>query len=188
MAYRDDLKALHILRQNIRQLLAERHESAAALALHLGYKNRASVTKFLNDQRTGFEMGRLDKLSSWFGLPVYQLFQPGISRLTERRHGSDRRSGHDRRVGHARRSVVELRASLPPERRHASNTAETQTPTPTPLHAAVERLERDIARLVQSGAFREQDPTPHRAVAAARPRARAPRGPHARTPPTSDNT
>jgi hypothetical protein len=40
----------------------------------------------------------LDAFADYFGIETYQLFQPGISQLTERRSGGDRRATADRRV------------------------------------------------------------------------------------------
>lgn len=100
MGFDPSLKSLHILRMNIRALLLKRRESEAALAQVLGFKHRSSLNKFLNNDRAGFQMWRLDRLSAFFGLPVYQLFQPGISPLLERRVLKDRRMGHDRRQAH----------------------------------------------------------------------------------------
>lgn len=108
MAYSIDLKALYILRQNVRALLMARKESEAALATVLGFKHRSSLNKFLNNERSGFQMSRLDRLAAFFGLPIYQLFQPGISALTERRRHGERRTGRERRQGHAHR-VLSLR-------------------------------------------------------------------------------
>ena len=108
MPYRDDLKALHILRHNIQDLLRRRHESMTTLATYVGYKHVAGLSKFLSAERGGFEMRRLDLVGEFFGLPVYRLFQPGISDVTERRHGKERRSGRDRRIGHQARLAAEL--------------------------------------------------------------------------------
>jgi len=130
--YTPDLKALHILRSNVRGLLLKRKESEALLATCLGFKHRSSLNKFLNSERAGFQMWRLDRLAAFFGLPVYQLFQPGITPLTERREGKDRRSGHDRRVGHAHRAAAavahEITARRP--RLRSSLAADTQAPRP----------------------------------------------------------
>lgn len=100
MTFNPALRSMHILRMNVRALLLKRRESEAALAQHLGFKHRSSLNKFLNNDRAGFQMWRLDRLSDFFGIPVYQLFQPGISPLLERRVLKDRRMGHDRRQAH----------------------------------------------------------------------------------------
>lgn len=100
MTFTPGMRAMHILRMNIRALLLKRRIPEAELAQWLGFKHRSSLNKFLNSDRAGFQMWRLDRLSDFFGLPVYQLFQPGISPLLERRILKDRRMGHDRRQAH----------------------------------------------------------------------------------------
>ncbi len=55
----------------------------------------------VNGQR-GLPLKYLDRISDFFGIATYQLFQPGITPLHERRKG-DRRSGSDRRVSNAQR-------------------------------------------------------------------------------------
>lgn len=112
------MKSVYILQLNIRALLAARKETEAQLAVHLGFKHRSSLNKFLNNEWNGFQMWRLDRLADFFGLATYQLFQPGISPLTERRHGRDRRSGLERRVGHASR-LAHIPTPHPPRRRLA---------------------------------------------------------------------
>lgn len=110
-ARRDDLKALYLLRENIRYLLDKRHESQTALAQFCGHQ-KAWINKFLNDRNiiNGREVSiaDMDKIAQFFGLAVYQLFQPGISALGERRSASDRRSGQDRRIGHTGRHLAWL--------------------------------------------------------------------------------
>jgi DNA-binding Xre family transcriptional regulator len=44
-----------------------------------------------------------DRIADCFGLATYQLLQPGISKMTERRNPRQRRSGRDRRISHASR-------------------------------------------------------------------------------------
>lgn len=127
MPYSPDLKALHILRQNVRYLLLKRKESEAMLASCLGFKHRSSLNKFLNSDRSGFQMWRLDRLAAFFGLPVYQLFQPGISPLTERRSGRERRSGHDRRLSHAHREMHAITPEI--DRLHPRRHQTADTPT-----------------------------------------------------------
>ena len=118
MSFSPHLRSLHILRMNIRALLIKRRESEAALAQALGFKHRSSLNKFLNNDRAGFQMWRLDRLSDFFGLPVYQLFQPGISPLLERRVLKDRRMGHDRRQANVDRLAhVPTHVEAQPKRR-----------------------------------------------------------------------
>ena len=129
-----DLKGLYVLRQNVRWLLTDRKESEATLAQWLGFKHRSSLNKFLNNERAGFQMARLDRLGAFFGLPVYQLFQPGISRLTERRT-RERRTGHERRIGHTPRVMLGL-AALAPYRPSEPLVGEARHGVPSPDVAA----------------------------------------------------
>lgn len=96
---RRTLKANYLLVENIRALLAARGIDDKALAIWCGHKP-AWLSKVLSSER-GIKLADLDKIADFFGLTVAQLFQHGISPLTERRHttrrGADRRAGGDRR-------------------------------------------------------------------------------------------
>ena len=94
MAY----KALVQLRMNVESLLRERHKSKADLAAEMGI-DPSTLTKFLKGTRE-IQFHHLDGMAACFGLQAYQLFQPGISPLLERRVLKDRRMGHDRRQPH----------------------------------------------------------------------------------------
>lgn len=178
MPHSEHLKSLHILRQNVNSLLGARKESASLLAQYLGFKHRSSMTKFLKNNRAGFEMWRLDKLADFFGLPVYQLFQPGISRLTERRSGFDRRTGQERRVGHAGRLLSHLQEELNKVPRLASTRGADQhgpRAVPPALSAIVADFERKVAAFYAAQS-REQDASPRRKIAGAPKTRRSPRG------------
>lgn len=97
---RRELRADHLLVENIRTLLSVRGLDDSALSVWCGHKP-AWISKILSKQR-GIPVKELGKIADFFGLTVSQLFQPGISPLTERRRnqrrrGDDRRSGNDRR-------------------------------------------------------------------------------------------
>ena len=64
-----------------------------------GYHTREIQTKYL------------DGIAAFFGLEVYQLFQPRAGTLTERRRGTDRRSGRERRIDAAPPLVLVTDAS-----------------------------------------------------------------------------
>lgn len=98
--------ALEQLRQNIAALLRERKEDQKTLAFTMG-RHPTTINKFLKGSRE-LQLADLDKIAQFFGLATYQLFQPGISSVTERRQGRDRRSGRDRRVGHIGRQLHAL--------------------------------------------------------------------------------
>lgn len=114
-------KANYLLVQNIRALLARRGESDRALAMWCGHRP-AWLSKILTTER-GIKLKDLDKIADFFGLTVAQLFQEGISPLTERRRGERRRLG-ERRGGRDRRQPdrsgalhPDLRVRFPPTHR-----------------------------------------------------------------------
>ncbi len=88
-------KASVQLAMNVRYLLDEFHVTQADLCAHAKV-DPSTFTKFMQGKRE-LQLFHLDGIASKFGLSVYQLFQPGISRLTDRRVIPDRRMGHDRR-------------------------------------------------------------------------------------------
>jgi hypothetical protein len=113
-----NLKALYLLKQNLRTLLWKRKEDQVTLAKHVGH-TKAWINKFLSpnppppgEKEPAISLRDLDRIADFFGLAPYQLFQPGISALTERRTSADRRSGQDRRIGHTARLLTELRVEL----------------------------------------------------------------------------
>lgn len=93
---RSDLLLLH----NIRELLIVRRRDQRELAKWVGH-HETWLSKILQQSR-GIRLQDVDKIADFFGLTTYQLFQPGISALTERRRG-DRRAGRERRNGQDRR-------------------------------------------------------------------------------------
>lgn len=103
-----------LLTQNIRALLAARGEDDQALAMWCGHK-AAWISKILSGER-GVKLKDLGKIADFFGLTVAELFQHGISPLTERRSGRDRRTGADRRSGEDRRQARpgRLHPDIPP--------------------------------------------------------------------------
>ena len=93
------------MRNNILALLSARKESQADLAGWLKH-SRSWINKFLNGERQ-VQLKDLDRIADFFGLATYQLFQPGISPLTERRV-QQRRKLKDRRIGHQHRELQAL--------------------------------------------------------------------------------
>lgn len=99
---RRELRADVLLAQNIRALLDARRLDDQALAIWCGHKG-AWLSKALSGER-GIRLKDLGKIADFFGLTVAELFQHGISPLTERRR-FERRSGSDRRTGEDRRKA-----------------------------------------------------------------------------------
>lgn len=84
-----------LLLNNIRALLEKRGETQKDLARWAGH-HETWLSKILREER-GIRTSDLENIAGYFGLEVFQLFQPGITPYTERRRG-DRRSGRDRRA------------------------------------------------------------------------------------------
>lgn len=100
------VKSTRLLRHNIRVLLRARGLTQHDIAFAFN-KSDAWIAKILSDksdaddpqkQKRDLPMKHLDALADFFGLSPYQLLQPGISPMTERRSPMDRRAGKDRRA------------------------------------------------------------------------------------------
>lgn len=146
------IRALVVLKRNLHSLLSARKESQTALARHVRH-SKAWINKFLNDQTDTVEIQikDVDRIASFFGIEPYQLFQPGISALTERRLSIDRRSGRERRVGHQGRELAMLRTELdkhPALATHGASAAHSAAQQDPAIQRAIERFVRDI-RAVQ---------------------------------------
>lgn len=98
--YSSDMNANSLLKHNINTLLRSRGQTRAELALWCR-KSRSWLDKIMSENRREVPVVLLDRVADFFGLATYQLFQPGINPLSERRSGKERRSGFDRRVSHA---------------------------------------------------------------------------------------
>lgn len=99
------LRAELLLVRNIEALLDRRGIDKQALAMWCGHKP-AWISKILSGER-GVQIKDLGKIADFFGLTVSQLFQHGISPLTERRK-TERRRPDDRRCGRDRRQPRDL--------------------------------------------------------------------------------
>lgn len=97
------LKASRLLELNIDALLRARGQKRTDLAKWCR-RSDGWLSKILSEDQAakrGLPMKYLDRIADFFGIATYQLFQPGISPLTERRNGFDRRKLRDRRVSQA---------------------------------------------------------------------------------------
>jgi transcriptional regulator with XRE-family HTH domain len=103
--------ATRILSENIGSLLRARGQSQKDLAFWCRH-TETWISSALRGDRS-IRMKDFDRIADFFGIAVYQLFQPGISPLTERRK-KERRSGHDRRVSNAHRVMREARKRIEP--------------------------------------------------------------------------
>ncbi len=93
------LKASELLKHNIGALLQARGQTKPELARWCR-RSRSWMDKIFSEDRREVPLKYLDRIADFFGIATYQLFQPGISPLTERRK-AERRSGQDRRVSRA---------------------------------------------------------------------------------------
>ena len=88
-------QTVYVFRENVAALLKARHEDGASLAFWCRH-DKSWMSKILTGERV-VSLRDIDAIADFFGLSPYQLFQPGISPITERRI-SERRSGKDRRA------------------------------------------------------------------------------------------
>lgn len=90
------LAARYLLKRNIKSLLTNRRQTQRSLAFFCG-RTEGWISHALLEEQRGISLTDLDRIADFFGLEVYQLFQPGIQPGTERRRHKERRSGQDRR-------------------------------------------------------------------------------------------
>lgn len=107
---RRPLRADLLLVQNIRALLDGRREDDKSLAIWCGHSS-AWLSKIMSGERR-MPIQELGKVADFFGLTVSDLFQHGISPLSERRRGRDRRLG-ERRAQERRTAEVGNRGVHP---------------------------------------------------------------------------
>lgn len=92
----NQLRALHLLRNNIRALLSAQGKNQSQLAFSLG-RDKSWINKFLTGSRD-LRLKDIDRIADFFHVETYALLTPGATPWTERRKG-ERRSGLDRRLG-----------------------------------------------------------------------------------------
>jgi hypothetical protein len=99
------MKAASLLKANIDALLRARHQTNHDLAQWCR-RSDAWLSKILGKDNRNVPLEYLDRIADFFGLATYQLFQPGLTGLLERRKG-DRRTGRDRRLSALNHQVRE---------------------------------------------------------------------------------
>lgn len=158
------LRAVNVLRENVRALMAQRQLNQKAVAFALS-RHPTWINKFLLGHRM-ISVTDLDKLADLLGVATYQLFQPGVSKMTERRRG-DRRLGPERRVSHETRLARDLEERmrpLPKESPHVTAAA---------LRRVLDEFDRGVRALFSETDPRGQTPAPRRDQSGRRPRRRA---------------
>lgn len=110
------MKANELMKRNIDALLQARQLKRKDLA-EWCRKGESWISKIMKEDRREFPMKYWDRIADFFGIAPYQLLQPGMSFVTERRK-AERRSGKDRRLSamnqRVRQSLSEAIASLSP--------------------------------------------------------------------------
>ncbi len=106
MIYQLTVKAPRLLVENIAGLLRVRGAKQTDLAQWCR-RSDVWISNVLSGKRN-LTLRDLDRIADFFGLATYQLFQPGVSRMTERRSGVDRRRGRERRISHKEYAVRAL--------------------------------------------------------------------------------
>lgn len=162
MASQVATKALAMIKRNIQALLHERHEDQVSLAQWCGH-SKAWINKFLNEIDAEIQLKDLDRIADFFGVAPYHLFQPGISRVTERRIG-ERRTNHERRIGVAGRTAARLQSEVNKFPRLAREDDYDLSTLPKEIQAIYRKAFKDIA-VVETKIAREQAANPRRRVA-----------------------
>ena len=98
---RPPLKALPLLKANIDALLRARHQDQKDLAQYCR-RSEGWLSAALRKEDRGLPVKYLDRIADFFGIATYQLFQPGITPLLERRSKVARRQTPDRRISNLR--------------------------------------------------------------------------------------
>lgn len=137
------MKALRLLKDNIQALLHHRKEDQVSLAQWCGH-SKAWINKFLNEDDAEIQLKDLDRIGDFFGVAAYQLFQPGINRVTERRRG-ERRANEERRIGAAGKMADRLQSEVNKLPRLARQTDHDVSTLPAPIQKIILKANRQIA-------------------------------------------
>lgn len=97
------LKATIQVRENIRELMRVRQFEQKDVAFG-SRRHPTWINKILKGTRP-IKVADLDTVADILGVATYQLLQPGISAISERRSGKERRTGQDRRLSHQQRII-----------------------------------------------------------------------------------
>lgn len=180
--YSTAMRAQILLKHNIDTLLRGRGQHRKDLAVWC-HRKESWISKIMSEDRREFPQKYLDRIGDFFGLAAYELFQPGISALTERRLG-ERRQGRDRRVGHAYRLLGSLasevnvyRPAAPKAGRNAEFTSATaNSETIVALKRLTVDYERRVTALLSQAESRRQTSSDRRALPPIPERHRTPSG------------
>lgn len=165
------MRARLLLARNIHAVLRARGEDQTSLAAWC-HKKPSWINKILAGKRP-MHIDDFDRVADFLGLSVYQLFQPGISQLTERRKIHDRRIRRERRIGHAER-LITLRASPATGERHEPTPRTPAAPTLSePVRQLIADATHQLNLLLKEADPGRQAPPPSPALTKTRARRRA---------------
>lgn len=148
------MKAPYLLTENVLALIKQRGLKQHDVA---DYCHHSDVwLSYVLSGKRGVRLVDLDRMADILGVVTYQLFQPGVSRTTERRI-AERRARTDRRVSHAGRIAQDIRARLA-EPEGEPHGRRVPAP-PAPVQRILQEAERRIAAYYATqGSPREQAP------------------------------
>lgn len=173
------MQANQLLKEHIDTLLRARGQTRKDLAQWC-HRGESWISKIFKEDRREIPLKYLDRIADFFRIATYQLFQPGISGLTERRSALERRTGQDRRLGPTNRLIVGLRTELnkafPTQSvPHGAPLRSPASAVPGPVLAIIADAERRIAAYYAQHAG-EQTPSARRDRPAVSARRRGVRG------------
>lgn len=105
------MRANQLLKHNIDTILKIRGLNRKDLAQWC-YRTESWISKIYRNANREIPLKYLDRIADFLGVATYQLFQPGISPLTERRRAINRRTVAERRIGHAQRELRTVAATV----------------------------------------------------------------------------
>jgi len=89
-----------LMKANVKGLLSLREKTPEDLAKFC-HNTKSWIVKIFAEERREFPTKYYQRIAKFLGVEVYQLFQPGVLGIAERRSGTDRRKVLDRRVSQA---------------------------------------------------------------------------------------
>lgn len=137
------MKANRLLAENITTLLKGRGQKQKDLADWCGH-SQVWIGAILSGKRDA-RLQDIDRMADFFGIATYQLFQPGISTLTERRL-MERRAGRERRIGYPQRGMHIAERDIYMHRHSKKDAHVSAAPPPTPAAAELKRAIADFER------------------------------------------
>ncbi len=148
------LKVSAHLKANIDTLLRERGLTRKDLAQYCR-RSESWISKIFRNPRRELPMRYLDRIADFFGLMPYQLLQPNISPLAERRRATRRRFLDRRAEIAARQTNTDLQHKEKPYKVAPPQTLAEPAPLPSPIHgpdavAVLTRISHELTDLVQS--------------------------------------